>query len=116
VDVEMRRLNGDVLMSSLLVPDEVAALVLKASATSVRTKGTDFVDIWRCLEVANAASVRPEHFESDEEHLAAKRIRELFDIRTSLGMEAIVAEQRLSGEGAERRLTRIRALIERALP
>jgi hypothetical protein len=31
-------------------------------------------------------------------------------------MEAIVAEQRLSGEGAERRLTRIRALIERALP
>lgn len=116
VDLEMYRLNGTRLAATLLVPDEIAALVLKAGATQVRLKGTDFVDIWRCLEVANAAGVQPEDFKRAEELRVAERTRQLFDSPTSLGMEAIVTEQGLSSTGAAARFTRIGALIERVLP
>lgn len=116
IDVEMRRLNGERLVASLLLPDEIAALVLKVGATRVRDKATDLVDIWRCLEVANAAGVKPRHFTAEEELQAAEHIRSLFASNTSTGIIAIVNEQGLSETGAARRLTRIRALIERVLP
>ncbi len=48
--------------AELWFPDEVAALVLKAFATRVRSKATDVVDLWRCLEVALAAGVQPSDF------------------------------------------------------
>jgi hypothetical protein len=60
------RLNGERFDIHLAFPDEVAALGLKASATLVRTKGTDIVDIWRCLEVAYAAGTTPDEFAKGE--------------------------------------------------
>jgi hypothetical protein len=116
IDVEMRRLNGATVAGTLLVPDEIAALVLQIGATRVGFKETDFVDIWRCLEVAHAAGVQAQDFEHSEELQAARHTRRLFASRTSPGMLAIVAEQRLSDVGAAARLTRIKALIERVLP
>jgi len=116
IDVEMRRLNGKRLVASLLLPDETAALILKVGATRVRDKATDLVDIWRCLEVANAAGVKPRHFTTEEELQAAEHIRSLFASSASTGIIAIVKEQGLSENGAAIRLTRIRALIERVLP
>lgn len=59
LDLELTRLNGEVLDVRLAFPDEVAALTLKAFATTVRSKDTDIVDIWRCLEVALVADVAP---------------------------------------------------------
>lgn len=116
LDVEMVRLNHEVLRARLLLPDEVSALVLKAAATRVRDKGTDHVDLWRCLEVAYAAGIEPADFAREEEVDAARRVRQLFDNRAAPGMVAIVAEHRLSERAADERLTRIRALIERVLP
>ena len=59
LDVEMVRLNHEALGARLLLPDEVSALVLEAAATRGCDKGTDHVDLWRCLEVAYAAGILP---------------------------------------------------------
>jgi len=53
-----RALNGDLSSVRLPFPDEVSALVLKAFATTVRTKPTDIVDVWRCLEICLGAGVK----------------------------------------------------------
>jgi hypothetical protein len=116
LDVEMIRLNHEVLRARLLVPDEVSALVLKAAATQVRGKSTDQVDLWRCLEVAYAAGIGAGDFVRDEEFDAARRVRQLLGDRTAPGVAAIVTEQQLSERAADERSTRIRALIERVLP
>ena len=57
--LNLRRLNGQTLDCELPIADEVSALVLKSLATRVRFKDTDIADIWRCLEIAYAASLRP---------------------------------------------------------
>jgi hypothetical protein len=56
--LDLRRLNGELLSVKLLFPDEVSALTLKASATSARTKPTDIIDVWRCLEICFAAEAK----------------------------------------------------------
>lgn len=113
--LELRRLNGDLLEVEIAFPDEVAALILKAFATRVRDKDTDIVDVWRCLEVAFAAGVSRRHFRDGEEAEAAHHIRELYGRRDGHGMHALASAQRLSAAGADRRFTRLQALIARVL-
>lgn len=55
MSLHLRCLNGSVLDADLCFPDEAAALALKALATQARSKDTDVVDLWRCLEVCAAA-------------------------------------------------------------
>lgn len=109
------RLNGDRLDFDLVVPDEVAAVVLKALATHVRYKTTDIVDVWRCLEIAFAAGVKPNEFSEGEPARAADVVRRLFADRDGRGMNNLVTEQRLAAATADRRYTRIRALVRRIL-
>lgn len=109
------RLNGDRLDFDLVVPDEVAALVLKALATRVRYKATDVIDVWRCLEIALAAGVKPNEFAEGESARAADVVRRLFADRDGLGINDLATEQRLSALAADRRFTRIRALVGRIL-
>jgi hypothetical protein len=113
--LSMRRLNGDVLHATLSFPDEVSALILKAGVTQARAKDTDVVDIWRCLEVCNAAGLRPDSFSTGEPSIAAAIVRGLFATRDGSGMAAIINAQNLSEEGADIRFTRIAALMERIL-
>lgn len=113
--LELHRLNGEQLEVELAFPDEVAALVLKAFATRVRNKGTDVVDVWRCLEVAFAADVDPHEFAEGDRAEAATQVRVLFERRDGPGMRALEVEQRLSGAAADERFTRLRALIARVL-
>lgn len=113
--LDVGRLNGDRLDFDLVVPDEVAALVLKAFATRVRYKATDVVDAWRCLEIAFAAGIKPNEFSEGEPARAADVIRQLFATRAGRGMTDLTTEQRLSEQGADQRYTRIRALIQRVL-
>lgn len=75
--LELRRMNGQMLNATLLFPDELSALVLKALATRVRGKPTDVTDIWRCLEIALAAGVGPEEFSRSGREEAATLIRTL---------------------------------------
>jgi hypothetical protein len=113
LDLELHRLNGEHLEVRLAFPDEVAALVLKAFATRVRARDSDLVDLWRCLEVAFAAEVTPEEFADGEPGRAAAIVSGLFDRRDGPGMAGLVDAQRLGASEADRRFTRIRALIER---
>jgi hypothetical protein len=113
--LELHRLNGEVLNVELCFPDEVSALVLKGLATEVRTKGTDFVDLWRCLEVGLAAGITPDDFEGEIPERSVNRIRSIFSLRDGLGMTALVEEQRLSAEAADERFTRLSALVIRVL-
>ncbi len=111
LSLELHRLNGDTLAAELCFSDEAAALVLKGFATQVRSKPTDVVDVWRCLEVAFAAGVRPNDFADGPAAEAAAHVRELFARRAGSGMAALVDEQRLSAGAADQRFTRLRALI-----
>lgn len=114
--MELHRLNGVRLDVEVSFPDEVAALTLKAFASRVRAKPTDIVDLWRCLEIANAAGTDREEFAEHDAAEAARILRALFDDRAGAGMSALTAEQRLSGPAADQRFTRIRALMQRVLP
>lgn len=99
----------------LAFPDEVAALTLKALATTVRSKDTDIVDIWSCLEVALVADVAPSEFEDGRTAEAATIIRKLFDDRKGTGMAAVCEAQGLSEEAGDVRFARVRALGARVL-
>lgn len=113
IELELQRLNGEVLDVTLSFPDEPSALVLKAFATRARHKPTDHADVWRCLEIAHAAGVTPYAFtDSNEMSDGADLVRALFADRHGPGMSAMSEEQGLSEKAADQRYTRIRALIE----
>lgn len=113
--LELRRLNGEILEAEIAFPDEVSALVLKSLATRVRTKATDVVDVWRCLEVAFAAGVGPSAFVEGDPASCAAVVRMLFGARDGAGMTALLAVQRVSHVAADERFTRLRALVARVL-
>lgn len=113
LDLEMHRLNDSIVVTRLAFPDEVAALILKTRATTVRSKATDVVDLWRCLEIGLAAGLSPGDFDFDEGRQSVEILQRLFEHREGDGMTALIAEQRLSERGATARFTRIRALLDR---
>jgi len=115
IGLELTRLSGESKGVALSFPDEASALVLKAFATRARFKTTDHTDLWRCLEIANAAGVTPEEFATGEMSEGAAIARSLFADRQGPGMSAIAEDQGLSDTGADQRHTRIRALIEAVL-
>lgn len=116
IELELQRLNGELMEIALSFPDEASALVLKAFATRDRYKPTDHTDLWRCLEVAHAAGVTPDALtDSKEMSDAADLVRSLFSDRQGPGMSAIVDDLGLSETAADQRYTRIRALIEAVL-
>lgn len=113
--LELHRLNGETLDVVVPFPDEVGALVLKSLASTGRSRPTDVVDIWRCLEVAFAAGLTPSNFREGIPAEGAAVVRSLFASRDGHGMTALVSEQRLSPPAADERFTRIRALVARVL-
>jgi hypothetical protein len=115
ITLELRRLNGEILRCELPFPDEISALVLKSLATTVRSKDTDTADVWRCLEIAFAAGLGPADFSRGIRAESAAVIRSLFDRRGGAPVAALAAEQRLSAEATDARITRIRALIAHVL-
>jgi hypothetical protein len=115
ITLELRRLNGEILRCELPFPDEISALVLKSLATTVRSKDTDTADVWGCLEIAFAAGLGPADFSRGIRAESAAVIRSLFDRRRGAPVAALAAEQRLSAEATDARITRIRALIAHVL-
>lgn len=113
--LELRRLNGETLLARIPFPDEVSALVLKSLVTEVRVKDTDVADLWRCLEIAHAAGVKPGDFATSMAREGTAQVQALFRRRDGAGMAALIAEQHLASHAADQRFTRIRALIERVL-
>lgn len=89
--------------------------MLKGFATRARTKATDVVDVWRCLEIALAAGVGPHSFTDASEIEAAEIVRMLFHARDGAGMMSLVDQQRISASAADERFTRLQALLARVL-
>jgi len=63
VDVTMTRLNKKRLRAPVLLPDEASCLILRVEAWKVRGDDRDAVDVWRALEIAYRAKVKPELFQ-----------------------------------------------------
>ncbi len=55
--LRLARLNDQVLETTISLPDEVSALVLKVLVRGQRLEDRDAVDIWRCTEVLIAAGL-----------------------------------------------------------
>lgn len=115
VSLELQRLNGDVLTGDLTLPDEASAVTLKALVWRRRGAAKDAVDLWRMLEVANAAGVSPVEFDQGVTADAAEIARGSFERVGDGAMQAITSAEGLSDEGAQRLQTRIQALLGRAL-
>lgn len=115
VDVQVVRMDGDVLDIQIPLPDEAAGLVLKAFAWQGRSEAKDAIDLWRMLEVAAIAGVTPESFESSQGARAAEIIKQAFSDAGGMAVGKMAQVLRISRDAMLRRHTRIRALIQRVL-
>lgn len=108
IDAEPRLTDGNRLETSIVLPDAVAILVLKALVRSVRDERRDVEDLWRCLEIATADSVVPSMFDDNPplEDVRAALWRELGPDGRTLSM----LTDGLQDEAAARLRTRVRAL------
>lgn len=109
IDAELVLTDGARITTSVVLPDALGTLALKALARSVRNEQRDLEDLWRCLEIAAAASVAPSMFEGD---------RTMTDVRSILWRDlgpgtghlaALTADRQ--DEQAARFRTRVRALL-----
>jgi hypothetical protein len=57
VDLALSRMNGTVISTRAVIPDELSALVLEVMAWRTRRAEKDAVDIWRSTEVGLVAGV-----------------------------------------------------------
>jgi len=100
----------------LQLPDEISALVLKVMARTVRKKDTDSIDIWRCLEICQAAKI-----ENLLEELPAEIGNQVHQVLKNeymgngIGLLEIRQAERLSDSSFQERKTRINALMQRVL-
>lgn len=109
IDADLRLTDGDVLVTTVVLPDAIGALALKAGARSVRNETRDAEDLWRCLEIAAADGITPDLFDGDS---ALERLRSA--LWSELGpsghsLAAITGDR--PRERAARLRTRIRALL-----
>ena len=116
MNLRLTHLDHSSIDVDLLFPNELAALAMKALVTTVRHKDTDIVDLWRCLEICQAAGARLGDLDRDEDLIRAARItRGLFADINGVGMRSLAAYFALSRAGAIQRHTRIRALLANVL-
>lgn len=109
VDAELQFMNGGVRETTIMLPDALSTLVLKAGARTVRDEERDAQDLWRCLEIAAADGVTPTlvNAEGGGAGLRALLQRELGPGGASLG----AATRGLQDDAAARLRTRIRSLL-----
>ena len=109
VNTQLRLLDGEVRETTVMLPDALATLILKARVRTVRDETRDAADLWRCLEIAAADSVTPETVDGEPGAGDLRRLlhRELGPDGTSL--DAIT--HGLQGDAAARIRTRIRSLL-----
>jgi hypothetical protein len=108
IEAELRLTNNDVRQTTIVLPDALATLVLKARARTVRDEERDAQDLWRCLEVAAADGVTPAVVDAEEVgDLRALLQRELGPSGASLS----AITRGVTAGAAARLRTRIRSLL-----
>lgn len=113
VRLKLARLNEERMDIDVLLPDEVSAVVLRAFVWRRRGAGTDAVDLWRSLEVAIRAGVRPLDLSSEPARTAAEIIQTAFLGDDASAVEALASARGLSGDETNRIRTRLVALANR---
>lgn len=109
IDADLHLTDGTRLDTSVVLPDAVGTLALKALVRSVRNERRDVEDLWRCLEIAAADHVVPSMFDDDRPLTAvrAELWRELGPGGSALPQ--LTAD--LQDDAAARLRTRVRALL-----
>lgn len=108
LDARLVLTSGEVLESSLVLPDAMATLALKCGARATRNEARDAEDLWRCLEIAAAEDVRPSDFEDRPWNDTRQRLMVEF-IEPGRSMPQIT--EGLQPDAAARFRTRIRGLL-----
>ncbi len=109
LDTELRLTDGSSRSATLMLPDAVSTIALKAHARTVRSETRDAEDLWRSLEICLSERVGPGDFDEDE---PLRRVPAI--LRHELGPEGpalAVLTERLQPEATARMRTRIRALL-----
>ena len=109
VDAELRLTDGARLQTTVVLPDAIGTLAMKALVRAMRREWRDAEDLWRCLEIAAAEGVEPSEFDDSAT---------LRDLRLVLwrelgpgGTAAAALTERLQDDAAARLRTRLRALL-----
>lgn len=109
VDAELRLTDGTRLETTVVLPDAIGTLAMKALVRSVRTEWRDAEDLWRCLEIAAAEGVEPPDFDNGA---TPRDLRLVLWREFGPGGAAVVAlTERLQDNAAARLRTRLRALL-----
>ena len=100
-------MSGEVREATIMLPDALATLVLKARVRTVRDEERDAQDLWRCLEIAAVEGVTPELVNTED----GTDLRDLLDRELGLGGAPLNAATRGLQDAAARLRTRIRSLL-----
>ena len=108
IEAELRLTNGELRDATIMLPDALAMLILKAQVRTVRDEERDAQDLWRCLEIAAADGVTPAASTPKVLPISVDLLqRELGPGGASLGAVTVG----LQADAAARLRTRIRALL-----
>ena len=108
IEAELRLTNGKRRATTIMLPDALAMLILKAQVRNIRDEERDAQDLWRCLEIASADGVTPEALNAE----GAADLRDLLERELGPGGASLDAVTRgLQADAAARLRTRIRALL-----
>lgn len=108
VGLRLVRLNGDASDVTVVLPDEVGCLILRAHAWRLRMQQRDAIDVWRALEIAHVAGVTREAFVGSARP-AAEILRSGFGNADAAGIQAALSGRSLVPTGPES--SRVVALV-----
>lgn len=110
--LQLTRLNGQVLSTTVTLPDEVSAFVLKVMSWEHGLAERDAVDIWRGAEVLMAAGLGISGL-SEKSTSSVRQALASVGNRKGLLVESIVKARSLSEQAGDRLHTRLCALTAR---
>jgi hypothetical protein len=109
VGAELRLTDGARRETTVVLPDAIGTLAMKALVRSVRTEWRDAEDLGRCLEIAAAEEVEPSDF---DDSATLRDLRLVLWRELGPGGAAVTAlTERLQDDAAARLRTRLRALL-----
>lgn len=109
IDATFVLTDGTQLETSVVLPDAIGTLAMKAFVRAVRSEPRDAEDLWRCLEVAASEGVQPGDFEVSA---VLRSLREVLWRELGPGGSAVgTLTEPLQRDAAARLRTRLRALL-----
>ncbi|MGP8206696.1 MAG: hypothetical protein ACLQVK_11725 [Acidimicrobiales bacterium] len=111
--LRLTRLNNQVLETTVSLPDEVSALVLKVLVRGERLEDRDAVNIWRCTEVLMTAGLDLSSLSGKTGNSVRGYLRSSVADRNGQFIQSIVRYRGLSAAAGDALHTRMRATVAR---